>query len=628
MLIENQSNSLPAGSDTHSDATASAEQNRAPRPQPDAGARSGGHGYRFGPATGGTETVFRLWAPGQKRVALVTEGAKPRPMEKAADGFWTLPVADCSPGTRYRFKAGGLEFPDPAARQQSGGTVGWSVVRAPMPPSGRREPLRPWHEAVHCEVHVGTATPEGTFNALAERLEHFADAGYTTLELLPVNAFPGNRNWGYDGTLVFAPAEAYGTPDELRALVDRAHAVGLCMVLDVVYNHFGEADNFLLDYCPEWFAKDVNTPWGPGIDFRQEMVRRFYYENATMWLSEYDFDGLRFDAVHEMGTEASDRFLRELAAAARSVKPDAKLIIENVANEASWLTRGRNEVPVHYTAQWNDDFHHVAAFLLTGERKFGYEEADRDPIADLEKALADGFVHDGEAEGESDGTTRDEPASRLPADAFVHYLQNHDMIGNRTDSARLPLRIDARRLDFYQFVLLLSPQAPLFFMGDEAHLRTPFPYFFDVGGKVADKKRKQRYRDMKEMFHEQVEDGGLPDPAAHATFEAAKIDWADFARPEHSEALARFRELAALRREIVWPLLASGNVNSWSARQGDGIIVTWEFRAGFLSMALNPTAHPIRIDCWMCDRTISSGGFRRNGNCLELEPWTAIVWRN
>ncbi len=340
------------------------------------------------------------------------------------------------------------------------------------------------------------------------------------------------------------------------------------MVLDVVYNHFGDTYNFIPHYAPEWFDPEIKTPWGPGVNFRQQAVRQFYYENACWWLTEYDFDGLRFDAVHEIGTEARDLFLGELARAARRGKPDAALIIENVRNQMHWLTRDADDRPVDFTAQWNDDYHHVINYLVTGEKKGGYEDEGRDAVADLEKSLADGFVHDGDAGGESDGRTRHEPASQLPMQTFIGYVQNHDQIGNRPDGSRIVDRVDAERLDFGHFVTLLSPQIPLFFMGEEAHLRSRFHFFFDLPEPKASEKRDDRYTQMQGVFNETVAPGSLPDPQDPQTFQSSKLDWGQYGRTEHVEALARFRELCALRRELIWPLSATRCLNAWSARQG------------------------------------------------------------
>ena len=588
---------------------------------------AGAQGTRFGPRLldGGTE--FRLWAPSAGVAELLVEGRPPRPMHRGDDGFFHLFEAGAGAGTRYRFKVGSTVFPDLASRQQDDDAAGWSVVHRPLPPSPFRAPIRPWHETIICEVHVGAATPEGTFNALRGRLEHFRDSGFTCLEIMPVNEFPGRRNWGYDGTLVFAPERSYGTPEDLRALVDRAHELGICMVLDVVYNHFGGTDSFVPDYAPEWFRDDVETPWGAAIDFDQPMVRQFYYENACMWLSEYDFDGLRLDSVHEIRTDGRDRFLGELAAAARRVKPHAKLIIENVKNSFRWLERDESNTPLTYWAQWNDDMHHVLTYLVTGEgERTGYDDNTKDPYADLEKALADGFVHDPTEGADSDGRTRGGDGARLPPDSFITYVQNHDQIGNRADATRISERVSPERLDFVHFVKFLAPQIPLCFMGDEANIASPFPFFVDLPEADAEAKRSERYTQMEEMFHEDIEDGDLPDPNDPATFRAAKLPLDEYALPERQAALDRFRTLVRWRRERLWPLAATPCIEAKTARQGNCLIVTWVFEAGELSLALNPTDRAADLACRIDRHPVSTGAYSQSGEVLRLGCWSAVAW--
>jgi maltooligosyltrehalose trehalohydrolase len=584
--------------------------------------------YRFGPILEEDGTTFRLYAPSADKPQLLLNDRAPVPLDKAEGGFWIARVNGVREGQRYKFSSGGTVFPDLASRQQEGDSDSWSIVRKPSPIAPSPVPLRPWHETVICEIHVGAATEEGTFRALYDRLEHFRDAGYTCLEIMPVHSFPGSRNWGYDGTLPFAPATAYGTPDDLRALVGRAHELGLCMVLDVVYNHFGDTHNYARRYAPEWFSEDVKTPWGPGINFENEQVRRFYYENAAMWLSEYDFDGLRFDSVHEMKTGGRDRFLSELAAAAHEAKPHAKLIIENMKNSFRWLERDAQNRPIHYLAQWNDDMHHVLTYLTTREgRPTGYDDPDKDPYADLEKALADGFVHD-PTEGEgSDGNTRGGQASNLPPDSFITYVQNHDQIGNRGDSKRIAERVSPAQTDFMHFVKFLAPQMPLCFMGDEANLGTPFPFFFDLPEKVAAKKRDDRYDQLQNIFKHDVPPEGLPDPNAEATFKLAKLAWGDYALPERKAALDRFRVLAGWRRERVWPKAATPCLDARTARQGTSLIVSWVFEAGVLSMALNPTDVATDLHCIVGSAPISTGDFVQEAEGrLHLGPWSAVAW--
>jgi maltooligosyltrehalose trehalohydrolase len=583
--------------------------------------------YHFGALVEGGRTIFRLWAPTLPAVEVIFSDRDSLPMEQVDDGFHSVAVEGCGQGVRYKFRAGGLTFPDPASRQQDGDTAGWSVVRAPLPASDRAGPLRPWHETVICEVHIGTVSPEGTFKGLKDRLEHFSDAGFTCLEIMPVNEFPGCRNWGYDGTLVFAPESSYGTPDELRALVDRAHELGLCMILDVVYNHFGETDNFIQHYAPEWFDPEVKTPWGPGINFNQPMVRQFYYENACMWLREYDFDGLRFDSVHEMKTDGRDVFLGELADIASAAKPGAKLIIENMENSFRWLERDEQNEPMTYLAQWNDDMHHVLDFLVTGEgKRTGYDEPGKDPYADFEKALADGFVHDPSEGDGSDGRTRGGPASKLPPDSFITYVQNHDQIGNRADGKRLPERTSPERLEFAHFVKFLAPQIPLCFMGDEGNLTNSFPFFIDLPEGPAKAKRDDRYKQMKEIFEEDVKDGDLPEPNDPETFELAKLPWEVFERDHHRSALERFRTLARYRRELVWPLAATPCHDTKTTRIGNCLIINWMFEAGTLTMAVNAADYPMDIPCVIYSQPVSTGEFMQHGELLRLGAWSAVVW--
>lgn len=583
---------------------------------------------RFGPFLRDDGTSFRLWAPSLPAAELLIDGRDPLAMTRGENGFFTLDVAAVGPGTHYMFRVGELVFPDLASRQQLADADGWSVVRAPFPTSQAAGPARPWHEAVIAEVHVGAATEAGTFKALAERLEHFRDAGFTCLEIMPVNEFPGTRNWGYDGTLLFAPEQAYGTPEDLRALVDRAHALGLSVVLDVVYNHFGDVANFVPQYAPEWFKSGEDTPWGPAINFDEPMVRRFYCENVAMWLGEFDFDGLRFDSVHEIKTGSRNEFLTELAETAQAVKPGCWLIIENVSNSFDWLERDAQNRPLHYLAQWNDDMHHVLTYLVTGEgRKTGYEDGSKDPYADLEKALANGFVHDPSEGDASDGRTRGGEAAKLPPDSFITYVENHDQLGNRGDAKRLSERISPQRLDFVHFVKFLAPQIPLCFMGDEGNLSSGFPFFVDLPDDVARTIRDGRYRQMNEMFGEDVAEGSLPEPNDPATLAMAKLPWQDYEKvPARRQALERFRTLARYRREKLWPLAATPCLEARTARQYNALIVTWQFEAGCLTIALNPTDAPVDLACVITGAPVSTGDYSQHGEVLRLGAWSAVAW--
>jgi maltooligosyltrehalose trehalohydrolase len=271
--------------------------------------------------------------------------------------------------------------------------------------------------------------------------------------------------------------------------------------------------------------------------------------------------------------------------------------------------------------------HHVLAFLVSGEgKKTGYDDASKDPYADLEKALADGFVHDREEGDRSDGRTRGGPGSKLPPESFVTYVENHDQIGNRADGKRLSERIDPKRLDFVHFLKFVAPQIPLCFMGDEGNLTSSFPFFFDLPADAAAAKSADRYKQMREIFNEEVDNGALPDPNDEATFNMAKIKWESYQDDDHRASIERFRQLAAWRREIVWPLSRTPCLDARTARQGNCLIVTWNFEAGSLSMALNPTDSPFDMACLICAHAVSTGDYSQHGEVLRLGAWSAVAW--
>ena len=540
--------------------------------------------YRFGPLMDeGGRVRFRLYAPDVSSVALALEGGARLAMEPSENGFFTVDAEGPRPGSQYRFLVGDQMVPDPASRGQADDADGWSVLVAPARP--RPFTSRPWHEAIIAEVHVGTATPEGTFRALIDRLDHYRDAGFTVIELLPVADFMGKRNWGYDGVLLYAPDTAYGTPDDLRALIDAAHERGLGMMLDVVYNHFGPSGNYLPTYAKSFFREDISTPWGPAIDLENETVRAFFTENAAYWLREFGFDGLRFDAVHALATDGVETFLRELAASCRAAKPDAWLVLENHDNTAGWMTRDDGL----YDAQWNDDWHHVFHVLGSGETHGYYAPYASDAPAGAARALAEGFVFQGEAYPGPDGEPRGEVSTGLPPDAFVTFVQNHDHVGNRALGDRLAGTVEHDRLAFLRFVLMLSPGVPLLFMGEEALLSKPFPFFCDFEGDLAEAVRKGRRSEFPDFFRDH-DKNEFPDPLNEETFRSATIHAEDFDEPQAQEALAAFRSLADLRRDHIWPIAGTGWIDGRASRQNNVVAVAWHFKGGTLFMVLNPAA--------------------------------------
>ncbi len=579
---------------------------------------------RFGPDFQKTFTTFRLWAPNARDVRLLLREADPVAMTRDDEGFYAADV-EVDPGQRYRFEVDGLVVPDPASRAQDGDVDGWSVLTPPAPISHARTP-RPWHEAVIAEVHVGTATPEGTFAALAKRLPHFVDAGYTVIELMPVAEFPGRWNWGYDGVLLFAPDEAYGTPDDLRRLVEAAHDAGLGIMLDVVYNHFGPSGNYLHHYAADFFTDKVQTPWGAAIDLSNPIVRRFFVENAVMWLRDYDFDGLRFDAVHAFPEDGGDTLLGEIVEACRAVKNGAYLVLENDDNAASWMIRDGQE-PRAYTAQWNDDIHHALHVAATGQRSGYYEDYADDPAGSLLRCLSEGFAYQGEPSGHRGGTPRGEVSADLPPEAFVAFAQNHDQIGNRPFGDRLAASLDQDRQAALEAVVMLSPQIPMFFMGEEAGVTTPFPFFCDFSGDLGEAVRQGRQREFSGFFedHEGSVDD-LPDPLAEETFRSAKLPWEEMAAEAGRARIERFRSLAALRQRLVWPLLHSGHTSTDAERSGSAVVVTWAFHGGRLTLAANLSGEQAEVTAPEGAPAHATGSVEAGDGRVSLGPWAVAAW--
>ena len=520
------------------------------------------HDMPFGAAVSPDGAVrFRLWAPAAERVELDLPGrADTRPMRSFPDGWHEL-VVEAAPGEPYAFLLpDGRRVADPASRCQAHDAIGPSLIVDPHAYRWRHGAWRgrPWHEAVVYELHVGTFTAEGTFRAAIKHLPHLAELGVTAVELMPLADFMGRRNWGYDGVLPFAPDRSYGTPDELKALVDAAHGHGLMVLLDVVHNHFGPEGNDLARYAPGFFTDEFRTPWGAAIDFREPAVRAFYIHNALYWLEEYRFDGLRFDAVHAIVDPSETHILVELARAVRGlIRRPVHLVLENEHNEASRLNLDEALDFRLYDAQWNDDVHHVFHTLLTGEALGYYEDfADRAP-EQLVRGLAEGFVYQGQPSRHRRGAPRGEPSARLPPTAFIDFLQNHDQIGNRAAGDRLTTLAEPAAVQACQTVLLLSPHIPMLFMGDEWGATTPFAYFCDFHGELGEAIRAGRLREFAAFHDHDVE---VPDPLAETTFARSRLRWEDLEEPRHRTWLARTGELLSLRSRIVVPRLVGGAV--------------------------------------------------------------------
>jgi maltooligosyltrehalose trehalohydrolase len=511
-------------------------------------------------------TQFRLWAPAQKAVAVGIEGQSPLPMTRTDAGWFEI-EANCGVGTRYRYiLQDGTAVPDPASRAQIDDIHGVSVVVGPLSYDWRHPNWkgRSWHEAVIYELHAGVL---GGFAGVAKDLPRLADLGITAIELMPIAEFPGARNWGYDGVLPFAPKCSYGSPDDLKSLIDAAHSHGLMIFLDVVYNHFGPDGNYLPIYAPAMFRDDVSTPWGPAIDFRNKEVQRFFSANALYWLLEYRFDGLRFDAVHAI-TESD--WLDEMAAEVRKhVEPGrhVHLVLENDDNAAVHLAHD-------FDAQWNDDGHHVLHVLLTGEREGYYEDYADNPAARLARCLKEGFIYQGEPSPHRGGKPRGTPSAGLPPTAFVFFLQNHDQIGNRPFGERLTSLANPKALEAAIALQLLCPQIPLLFMGEEQASEAPFLFFTDHNEALAQAVREGRRREFSgfSQFSDPKLLAQLSDPNAIGTFERSKVV------PDATNAAEReqlYKQLLALRQSEIVPRLAGTQALDARAIGAAAVVAQW-----------------------------------------------------
>lgn len=541
-------------------------------------------------AGGGTR--FRLWAPQVHAVTLVLDdGHRRLSMQPGADGWHELHVPGAGAGTRYRFEVGnGLQVPDPASRFNPDDVHGASEVVDPLAYRWRDAAWRgrPWHEAVVYELHVGTFTEEGSYRAAAGRLRELAALGFTAVELMPLADFPGRRGWGYDGVLHFAPDASYGRPEELKAFVDEAHALGLMVLVDVVYNHFGPEGNYLHAFCPSFFNEAERTPWGAALNFdgpHSRTVRDFFVHNALYWVEEFHADGLRMDAVHMIHDRSPQHLVVEVGEALRrgpGAQREVHLVLENDANLARWLGRDAAGRPQVATAQWNDDFHHAAHALLTGEGDGYYGDYADAPVGSFARALAQGFVYQGQPSAHRGGAAHGEPSAHLPSAAFVSFLQNHDQIGNRALGDRLSQLCQPDRLDAAYACLLLSPQVPMLFMGEEFAASTPFLYFCDFGPELAEAVSNGRRNEFARFaaFADPSARARIPDPNAASTFEASKLRWAERETGPHARRLALVRELLALRHEHLVPRLSATTGGGEYRFDGGLLHVDWPLADG------------------------------------------------
>jgi maltooligosyltrehalose trehalohydrolase len=520
----------------------------------------------------GEATQFRVWAPESRHVAarILTEPARVVELVPEADGWFSGRAEGVGEGARYQYVLDHEHaWPDPASRWQPDGVHGPSAVVDPGAFSWRSSAWTPpaIEALVIYELHVGAFTPQGTFAAAAARLGWLAELGVTAVELMPVSAFPGTRNWGYDGAALFAPAAAYGTPDDLRRFVDEAHRMGLAVIADVVYNHFGPDGAYAAACSPRFFSTRHQSPWGAGMNLDgpgSESVRRFFIEHAVAWIHEYRFDGLRLDATHALIDESPTHFVAELCATVRAAVTDRPVLLmaedhRNLrvmiepAERGGWGLDG----------VWADDFHHIARRMTAGDDE-GYYRDFAGTTAELATALRDGWLFQGGPSIHEAGP-RGTSSAGLALSRFVICLQNHDQIGNRAHGERLHHQIAPEVYRALSAVLLLAPETPLLFMGQEWAASSPFQYFTDHGealGRLVSEGRRGEFRHFR-AFSDEALRAAVPDPQAIETFTRSRLQWDERAAPAHAGVAALYRDLLAIRRT-----LASDEVSGMESAHG------------------------------------------------------------
>ena len=496
--------------------------------------------------------ILSVWAPYAKTVDLIL-GEQRIALRAAPGGYWLADVS-AHAGQNYKYSIdGAAPVPDPRSRWQPAGVHGASQILGPIgdpkPPGGAFRAV-PLAEAIIYELHVGTFTAEGTYEAAQAKLPHLCGLGVTHLELMPLASFPGKRGWGYDGVDLFAPFPPYGAPSELAAFVRACHAHGLAVLLDVVYNHLGPDGNYLGSYGP-YFTDRYRTGWGAAINYdgpQSDEVRRFIIDNALMWLKDYEFDGLRLDAVHAIFNFEAVHVLEELSAAVKALSEELSrplvLIAESDLNDPR-LVHSASRGGFGLDAHWADDFHHALHRFFTGETDGYY--ADFQGLRDVATALRDGYVYQGQY-----SVHRGRRHGRAPAHVEAHQLvvsaQNHDQVGNRAHGERLSALLQLPQLKAVAALTLLSPFIPLLFQGEEWGASTPFLYFTDhqdpeLGRLVAEGRSRE--------FSAFRRQGAIPNPQDLSTFERSKLDWSELSQPRHAELFEWYRRLVRLRRDRV-----------------------------------------------------------------------------
>ncbi len=581
---------------------------------------------------------FRVWAPRAESVALVVGGVD-RPRADHAmteqDGHWfaaTIEIGRHDEPIDYGFRLDGADkvLPDPRSRWQPDGVHGLSRT---FEADGHAWQDAAWTGrrlagSVIYEMHIGTFTPEGTLDAAIDKLDHLVSLGIDQVEILPVNAFDGHHNWGYDGVLWFAVQEDYGGPRAYQRFVDACHRRGIAVIQDVVYNHLGKSGSYLQQYGPYLNDDGAQTTWGESMNLDgplSDEVRRYILDNVRMWLSDYHVDGLRLDAVHALLDTNAVHLLEDIATEADCLSPHVRrplgLVAESDLNDPKLIT-AREIGGYGLTAQWNDDFHHVVHVALTKET-VGYY-ADFGPVSAIAKVLTKGFFHDG-TYSSFRGRDHGRPVDTLtiPTWRFVAYTQDHDQVGNRAAGDRLTARLSGDELALAAVLLLTSPFTPMLFMGEEWAAGTPWAFFTaHPDEQMAQATREGRIQEFERMGWRRED---ILDPQDDATFLASKLDWSEVDQPAHAEILDLYRRLVRLRREraeLTDPRFGRNQVEfdddeEWLVIDRSGVRIALNLSAEPRTVPLGAPAGPVLI--------ATGGGASIDEDTALLAPHSSVV---
>jgi len=569
---------------------------------------------------------FRVWAPRAHQVAVQIAGEK-LPLQQSSGGWWEAGVEAARPGMDYAYFLDDedLALPDPRSPWQPNGVHGPSRIldHSAFPWTDAAWEAPPLSSAIVYELHIGTFTPEGTLDAAQTKLDSLRELGITHVELMPVNSFPGVQGWGYDGVDLFAPHQPYGSPDALKRFVDACHARGLAVLLDVVYNHLGPDGNYLGKFGP-YFTAAHHTPWGDAVNLEDRgshEVRRFFCDNALMWLRDYHFDGLRLDAVHAYMDRSAINFMEQLGAEVHTLQAHTGrsyvVIAESDLNDPRFVT-AREAGGYGLDAQWSDDFHHALFSVLTGERSGYY--ADFGSLADLAKSLREVFVYDGRFSRYRD-RIQGRPVVNLPASRFLGYSQDHDQVGNRAKGDRLGQIVSLGRAKIAAALELTAPFVPMIFQGEEWAASSPFLFFTNHGeelGKLISEGRKKEFA----AFGWNPAD--IPDPQSPKTFQRSKLNWDERTTAPHAEMLDWYRRLIALRHatpDLTDPDRSRVHVRfseevKWLVMERGSVTLA-------VSIAKNPVALQVRAGSSIA--LASSPGMQLSNNSLTLPPDSVAI---